>query len=157
MCAASASRERRRLTTGPSESDAASAESRLATSCAGRSPTASGVPLPDAQKVRREDLRVVRARRYCDPFGVLVEHVDGGVVHDAVVPAAAMVVLLLDGDAELLQQRLEIRIGRRDAEKLGIEALQISGDLLGRVAARIDADEQHTRREARSPLRDVGA
>src|SRR6185503_2466079 len=112
MRAASASRDRRRLTTGPSESNAASAESRPATSCAGRSP-AAGMPLPDAQKVGGEDLRIVRTRRYCDPFGVLVEHVDGGVVHDVVVPAAAMVVLLLDGDAELLQQRLELRIGRR--------------------------------------------
>ena len=76
------------------------------------------MPLAKTQVIGSEDLGIVRARRYGNPFGIRVEHVDRRVVHDVVVAAAAMVVLLLDGDAELREQRRELGIGCRHAGKL---------------------------------------
>ena len=115
----------------------------------------AGVSLPNSQVVGSDDLRIVRTRRDRDPLGVRIEHVDRRVVHDVVVRAAVNV--LLDGDAERCQQRRELRVGSRHADELGIEAVQIRGDSLRRVAIGVDADEQHARRQSRRAARDVRA
>src|SRR5690606_13634526 len=64
-------------------------------------------------------------------------------MHDVVLLAVMLV--LLDGDAERRKERLQALVRRGRADERRIERVDVRGDALRRVAKRIDADEDDVR------------
>ncbi len=85
----------------------------------------------------------MRRARERDPFRSRADHEDDTRVRDVVLLAVMLV--LLDTDAERPEQRLELRIRCGDPDELRVEAAQVGANLLRRVAKRVDAHEDDGR------------
>jgi len=115
-----------------------------------------GAALADLEVVGGDHGGILRTFRNRNPLGVGVQHVNRGAVYDVV--GRVIVGVLLDGDAERCQQRLQHLVLRRSAYERRVESSDVRCDVRRAVAPRIDTDEDDSRRhDARCAARKLHA